>query len=181
MTLFWTNPNYLYLLPPIMSSASSSSAGSPEPDLKRKRPVEKDDASDASDAESDAPALSHAEKRRQKKLEKKQKEGKLPAAKKRKLDDGTATEARDANGKTLRQNSVWVGNMLFKTTQEDLRTFFNECGEITRINMPMKPGVSGGVSRLENRGHVPCISFPKLSPLILISQICLRRFRVPRS
>ncbi|KAF8204593.1 hypothetical protein BJ912DRAFT_1036704 [Pholiota molesta] len=114
----------------------------------------------------EVPVLSHAERRRQKK------EAKLAAAqakeeaaaeaadgaaavKKRKLKDGSAKTvvAADADsGKPKpRQNSVWVGNMSFKTQQEDLRRFFKDVGEITRINMPTKAPAGPGV-RPENRG-----------------------------
>ena len=56
-----------------------------------------------------------------------------------------------------RQNSVWVGNLSFKTTPEALRAFFAGCGEITRVHMPMKmastgPGGRGAVK--QNRGSV---------------------------
>lgn len=84
----------------------------------------KDDAEDTdeensgSDAE-EVPVLSHAERRRQKK------EAKLAeslqadadaegaAVKKRKLKDGSAKTVDPSK----RQNSVWVGNMSFKTQQ----------------------------------------------------------------
>ncbi|KAF5393163.1 hypothetical protein D9757_001171 [Collybiopsis confluens] len=101
----------------------------------------------SSDAESDShsepeqnvSAISHAAKRRQKKKEKlAAKQGAAPATKKRKLDDGTgAAVDPEISGKS-RQNSVWVGNLSFKTTQQSLRTFFDGVGEITRIHMPMK-------------------------------------------
>jgi hypothetical protein len=128
------------------------------------------DAQPHPDADADpgpeVPVLSHAERRRQKK------EAKLAAAqakeeaaaeaadgaaavKKRKLKDGSAktVDAADADsGKPKpRQNSVWVGNMSFKTQQEDLRRFFKDVGEITRINMPTKAPAGPGV-RPENRG-----------------------------
>ncbi|TEB37148.1 RNA-binding domain-containing protein [Coprinellus micaceus] len=104
------------------------------------------------------PVLSHAERRRQKRLSKQKaaeandSEGIL---KKRKLDDGSATTAKDSksNGDRTkaRQNSVWVGNMSFKTAQDDLKRFFADCGEITRINMPTKPRLRPNVP-VENRG-----------------------------
>ncbi|KAF9231899.1 hypothetical protein BU15DRAFT_90800 [Melanogaster broomeanus] len=42
-----------------------------------------------------------------------------------------------------RQNSIWVGNLSFWTTQDALRAFFEGVGEITRIHMPAKPGKKG--------------------------------------
>ncbi|KAL0070156.1 Nucleolar protein 13 [Marasmius tenuissimus] len=148
------------------SSSSSSSSSSPEPPSKRKRveKVEKSDSgSDSSSSSSESEAedetpVSHAEKRRQKKkaklAEKKGKESKTkddePASKKRKLADGSAT-ATNSDGKPQRQNSVWVGNLSFKTTPQDLKTFFDGAGEITRIHMPMKAGHKPGMKG-ENRG-----------------------------
>ncbi|KAK7470212.1 Nucleolar protein 13 [Stygiomarasmius scandens] len=154
------------------SSSSSSSSASPEPPSKRKRQslAENDETSESSDSESepdlesdheadgqtaedDAP-LSHAEKRRQKKkaklAEKISKDE--PAKKKRKLADGKAkTTGSDDKKHPPRQNSVWVGNLSFKTTPEALRAFFDGVGEITRINMPTKPSGKPGVKG-ENRG-----------------------------
>ncbi|KAJ7724883.1 hypothetical protein B0H16DRAFT_1736458 [Mycena metata] len=139
------------------SSSSSSRSSTPEPTPKRKREAEDPDSdSDSSDStDSDAPedgpevpVLSHAEQRRQKRREKQEKLGQ--AAKKRKLPDGSAVAATGAPAK--RQNSVWVGNMTFKTTTEALTEFFKEAGEITRIHMPTKPSTAPGV-KAENRGY----------------------------
>ena len=99
------------------------------------------------------PVLSHAERRRRKKELKlaanlkEEEEG--SAKKKRKLNDGSSKEVVSMK----RQNSVWIGNMSFKTTQEDLRTFFGDVGEITRINMPTKRASGPGL-KPENRGYV---------------------------
>ncbi|KAK7033569.1 Nucleolar protein 13 [Paramarasmius palmivorus] len=146
------------------SSSSSRSSSSPPPASKRKRVTEdnaideeesdeesssdSEDGSEVQEVEDDVPPLSHAEKRRQKKKQKlADKQGKGPASKKRKLADGSSSSSSAPN----RQNSVWVGNMSFKTTPDALRTFFEGVGEITRIHMPMKfvsrPGGLG-----ENRG-----------------------------
>lgn len=57
-----------------------------------------------------------------------------------------------------RQNSVWVGNLAFKTTEQSLREFFKRgvpgC-EMTRVHLPTKTGkeVGGGKGmRGDNRG-----------------------------
>jgi RNA recognition motif-containing protein len=107
----------------------------------------------------DAPALSHAARRRQmKQLKRKQREeesdGILDSAepkKKRKLNGGRAQDIADRDA--TRKNSVWIGNMTFKTTEEDLRAFFKNRGsvDITRVNMPTKAGGKPGV-KSENRG-----------------------------
>jgi RNA recognition motif-containing protein len=147
-----------------MSTTSSSSAGSSQrrsvlPSLKRKREDEAyhsesdhDQTSSSSDSEAEAeaspevPALSHAERRRQKK-----KKGKhagsndSPPGKKRKINPSSTVPKR--------QNSVWVGNLSFKTTVASLRTFFDGVGEITRIHMPMKASTRGPLGS-ENRGLV---------------------------
>ncbi|KAF6747956.1 hypothetical protein DFP72DRAFT_584833 [Ephemerocybe angulata] len=88
--------------------------------------------------------------------------------KKRKLKDGSAVATGEGKGKESaaakpRQNSVWVGNMSFKTTQENLKAFFAGVGEITRINMPMKVSARPNMPQ-ENRGLVP---FPLLLYLSL--------------
>ncbi|KAF8806211.1 hypothetical protein BYT27DRAFT_7191523 [Phlegmacium glaucopus] len=141
-----------------MSSATSSRSSSPEPkekkNIKRKRKevTEEevvDDNAQASDTPEE-PVLSHAERRRRKKEQKlaaKLEEEEGSTTKKRKLGDGSAKAVVPIK----RQNSVWVGNMSFKTTQENLRMFFADVGEITRINMPTKPATGPGL-KPENRG-----------------------------
>ncbi|KAF8214023.1 hypothetical protein K438DRAFT_1706276 [Mycena galopus ATCC 62051] len=139
------------------SSSSSSRSSTPEPTPKRKRDAKEEeaagsdsDSSDDSDAEEgpEGPVLSHAEQRREKRRAKQEKLG-LPV-KKRKLPDGSAAiSATGAPAK--RQNSVWVGNLTFKTTTEALTEFFKDVGEITRIHMPTKASTAPG-ARAENRG-----------------------------
>ncbi|KAH8834270.1 hypothetical protein DL96DRAFT_1491442 [Flagelloscypha sp. PMI_526] len=139
------------------SSSNSSRDSTPEPSLKRKAVDESPD--DSSDSESDSeddtppadegddePVLSHAQRRKQKKAvasassdSKSKSKGSGPPSKKSKLEP-----------LPTRQNSVWVGNMSFKTTAENLKTFFAKAGVVTRINLPTKPRV--GVAPVENRG-----------------------------
>ncbi|OCH90967.1 hypothetical protein OBBRIDRAFT_559083 [Obba rivulosa] len=114
------------------------------------------DSGDSSDAEesSEAAVLSHAQKRKQKKKELK--------AITRDNQDAEVSKKKVKNTAELapskipkRQNSVWVGNLSFKTTPEALRKFFDGAGEITRLHMPMKTvaaGPGGGGARKENRG-----------------------------
>ncbi|KAJ3788165.1 hypothetical protein GGU10DRAFT_413090 [Lentinula aff. detonsa] len=148
-----------------MSSSSTSSTSSASPKFSSKRTREEHDEDDDDDSqtthssssdldtadEDDAPALSHAERRRQKKKEKlatlKGKEPAPPPSKKRKTDSGK--EAGDSSFK--RQNSVWIGNLSFKTTPEALRKFFDGVGEISRINLPMKAAHRPNMPA-ENRG-----------------------------
>jgi RNA recognition motif-containing protein len=90
--------------------------------------------------------LSHAEKRRQKKKDEKARDR---PSKKRKVTDSSVVDVstKDSksagNSKPKRQNSVWVGNLWFKTTPDALRDFFDGVGEITRIHMPTKKGTKG--------------------------------------
>lgn len=130
-------------------------------------------------------ALSHAERRRQRKREQKVTKEQLDeedelgqnGEKKRKLEDGSAIMTKgkkDGSASTplTRQNSVWVGNLSFKTTADDIKRFFSDIlgegglGVITRINMPTKSFGGGqrgdnadggeprgpGNKRVENRG-----------------------------
>jgi RNA recognition motif. (a.k.a. RRM, RBD, or RNP domain) len=166
------------------SSRGSSPVSQKGKDLKRKRPQDVTKVSDDSDSDSDGsssdsegetgmqideedevPVLSHKEIRKQKKREKKAAEKAAAASdedsdvpkKKRKLKDGAATP-EDSPASQKRQNSVWVGNMSFKTTPENLRTFFKDVGEITRIHMPMKPASRPNLPK-ENRGSVSFRSY----------------------
>ncbi|KAH7923674.1 hypothetical protein BV22DRAFT_1068389 [Leucogyrophana mollusca] len=139
-----------------MSSSSSTSTPSPPPQArKRKRNTHPEDEEIGTtldhdgegEAEPEEIVLSHAERRRQKKKEQKIKDQLSSPSKKQKLADGsavkTALSKSSAHAKPKRQNSVWVGNLSFKTTQDALRGFFDGVGEITRIHMPTKAGTKG--------------------------------------
>jgi RNA recognition motif-containing protein len=163
------------------ATASSSSLSSSDSDNPRafKRELEQSDnedvtASDSSDSdeidaepteEEDVPVLSHAELRRQKKREvKAQKTAAGDSSKTNKPTSAEKSKDKVKNTAELapskvpkRQNSVWVGNLSFKTTPDALRRFFDGVGDITRVHMPMKmasagPGARGAVK--ENRGFV---------------------------
>lgn len=131
-----------------------SSPTRPRPAKKRKLPPAEEVASDddessssSSSSEADEPnddahVLSHAERRRQKKRELKAAKTIEAPHKKRKLDDSSATRTKAAvtgESKPKRENSVWVGNLSYKTTRDGLMHFFDGIGEITRIHMPKKP------------------------------------------
>ncbi|KAF7432756.1 hypothetical protein PC9H_004699 [Pleurotus ostreatus] len=138
------------------SDAESSSSSSVVLVKARKRPAvsiqvqDDDSASSSSSSRSpspEVPVVSHAEKRKQKK--KQQKVQEAPPTTEEGNSKGTGGSASTTLSK--RQNSVWVGNLSFKTTQDDLRTFFSGAGEITRINLPTKKPNERG-QRGENRG-----------------------------
>lgn len=147
-----------------MSSTESSSDSEPSSISKRPHALEANEDDDSSDSAStssgadteteDVPVLSHAEKRKQKKKEQKKSDPTDEQNVKKTKVRNTAELAPSKVPK--RQNSVWVGNLAFKTTAQSLRQFFDGCGEITRIHMPMKlssGGPSGGAVK-ENRGSV---------------------------
>ncbi|KAI0638036.1 hypothetical protein C8Q77DRAFT_1088986 [Trametes polyzona] len=156
------------------SSDSERASSSSPPPHKRPRVSEEEDSDDSGDSStisddsgdesdagevSDTPVLSHAEKRRQKKKE--ERSSKKGAAstedsdKKKGKSKVKNTAELPPSKVPKRQNSVWVGNLSFKTTLASLRNFFDGVGEITRIHMPMKM-VTGSPQdkrpRQENRG-----------------------------
>jgi len=96
----------------------------------------------------DEPVLSHAERRRQKRRKLNSGDA-VPAdvsksstssQPKKGKKSGGFSEGGDALPK--RQNSVWVGNLAYKTTAVMLKAFF-EGLEVTRIHMPLKASPSG--------------------------------------
>ncbi|KAF9534631.1 hypothetical protein CPB83DRAFT_901605 [Crepidotus variabilis] len=139
-------------------STSSDSESSPLNRLKRKHELQGFEDSDSNDSSSDSddqenegtlptpdePVLSHKERRKKKKEAEKG-----PSAKRQKLTDDSVISTKDLAVK--RQNSVWVGNLSFKTQHENLKEFFKGVGEITRINMPTRPGANKAMPS-ENRG-----------------------------
>ena len=175
--------------PSASTSSSDSEQSTPPPQSSRKRqhlsnhePESSseslsDDSDSSSDSQSDPedeqePVLSHAEKRRQKKKAE-------HTAKKdtRPVSDVLSKKGKEKMKNTAelppsklpkRQNSIWVGNLSFKTTPASLRAFFEGAGEVTRIHLPMKMAQGGPESkgpRKENRGSV----------LTLPTQSCIRR------
>ena len=108
--------------------------------------------------EPDEPVLSHAEKRRQKKRKLNSGDA-VPAGVSKSPTEPASTPSKPKKGKgkkrdgrgeisegvdaiPKRQNSVWVGNLAYKTTAVTLKAFF-EGLEVTRIHMPMKAPQSG--------------------------------------
>jgi hypothetical protein len=93
-------------------------------------------------ARTDSPeVLSHAASRKRRKQEAKAADIKIA------LDDAplvspkknrSGDQRKDKSISTKRQNSVWVGNLSFQTTQASIKRFFQPAGEITRMHMPMK-------------------------------------------
>ncbi|KAG8686944.1 hypothetical protein FRC09_013834 [Ceratobasidium sp. 395] len=96
--------------------------------------------------------LSHAAQRKAKKRKLKEvqsdEDGNLDP-----VSEPPKSKSQSQDDKPARQNSVWVGNLSFKTTDTQLREFFDGVGEITRVHMPKKqaPGNGRGM-RGENRG-----------------------------
>lgn len=134
--------------------SSNSSPTRSQPTKKRKLPPAEEVASDDDESSSssscseadepndDAHVLSHAERRRQKKRELKTAKTIEAPTKKRKVDDNSATKTKAAvtgESKPKCENSVWVGNLSYKTTRDGLKHFFDGIGEITRIHIPKKP------------------------------------------
>ncbi|WVF68213.1 hypothetical protein IAT40_002978 [Kwoniella sp. CBS 6097] len=90
---------------------------------------------------------------------------------------GDGGEGADGDGKPIgpggkRQNSVWVGNLAFKTTVETLTDFFQRgvtelggqgAGCVTRINMPKK-AIKGGYAENKGFAYVDFVS-PEIQEL----------------
>jgi RNA recognition motif-containing protein len=138
-----------------MSSKPLPAASGPK---KRKRDPSPDstDTSSSSKVEptEDVPLLSHAAKRKQKKALLKLKEP---------VPEKSLTKKQNKEDTPLkRQNSIWVGNLSYKTTPESLRRFFDGVGEITRMHLPTKLGgaAAGEPARRVNRGCVLACSHP---------------------
>ena len=167
------------------ASDSGRSSSSPHPRKRQRVSADSDTESSSSDAQSDSdsaasdaeeddtPVLSHAEQRRQRKKEKRALNGAAAAS----ADKSGTKKGKEKVKNTAdlppsklpkRQNSVWVGNLSFKTTPAALKAFFEGVGEITRIHMPTKMatgGPEGKGARKENRGSVPARTRPCLSAL----------------
>ncbi|EJF61110.1 hypothetical protein DICSQDRAFT_161593 [Dichomitus squalens LYAD-421 SS1] len=156
------------------SSDSEQRISAPDQPRKRKRLSEDEDDHDSDsqsesddsdsshdtepDAEEEEPVLSRAERRRQKKKEERAAKKSATVANgdgsKKGKEKVQNTADLPPSKVSKRQNSVWVGNLSFKTTPALLRSFFEGVGEITRIHMPTKMAHGGpdGKPRKENRG-----------------------------
>lgn len=105
----------------------------------------------------DKPVISHAQARKERKSQRQKLD---PTLSEPSPDEANVVRSNTSPSlkssqhkeiKTRRQNSVWIGNLSFKTSAQQLETFLQFAGEITRVNMPMKAGEGG---RSENRGYV---------------------------
>ncbi|KAG8978521.1 hypothetical protein FRB90_008414 [Tulasnella sp. 427] len=100
--------------------------------------------------------MSHAQRRKLKKRKRDDPDGDAsegeefpakPKSKKGKNEEGDDKTSASKNV-PARLHSVWVGNLAFKTTPDDLRGFFKDVeGEITRVKMPRKEGGEKGPNK----------------------------------
>jgi hypothetical protein len=144
----------------LSKSAPTTSPLSPTSQSKKRKRAELEPLPELAEGEEDVPALSHAEKRRQKKkLAKGSGDASTSASVSASPVKEAKSDAATTTARQSRQNSIWVGNLSYKTTEADLRKFFEDAGEITRVNLPLKPAAAGQPgakwkSARENRGCV---------------------------
>lgn len=105
------------------------------------------------EVEEEEQVLSHKKLRKLRKKQKLMEEKPISASENKQKKKAVAGEG-DKDTIT-RRNSVWVGNLSFRTTPDALRKFFADAGETTRVHMPTK-AIHGtqieGTKRGENRG-----------------------------
>jgi RNA recognition motif-containing protein len=119
---------------------------------KRKRKAIDDDEAEETPTQHDEPVKSHAARRKERKVQRQDPSGVTEEPKPKPAEVETS-EAQPPS--RARQNSIWIGNLAFKTTVESLKTFFDGVGEITRVHLPTKPvGGSGRGLRGDNMGLV---------------------------
>lgn len=159
------------------AAAESSTAGaaksSDESGKKRKRREEgaeitQEDDGNLLEIDTELPTpLSKAEARKAKRSGKAPAEGEV-AEGDPKVDVGKKDKKPKTTAEPKRKNSVWIGNLSFRTNQENLRTFFEQgvkelggkaeeaASTVTRVNMPTKPGRG---SFAENKGCVSLLIY----------------------
>ncbi|KAG8745537.1 hypothetical protein FRC10_007715 [Ceratobasidium sp. 414] len=137
----------------VSSTLRSSKPKSSEPKKDKKLSISTDPSTtrpdDATTAEAapietkveEAEVLSHAaqrkaKKRKLKELQPTEDDNDEPAPKSSKPK--SKSQPDDKPALPARQNSVWVGNLSFKTTEAQLKEFFDGVGDITRVHMPKK-------------------------------------------
>lgn len=74
------------------------------------------------------------EKRKKEKREKRLKEKELKREK-RKSEEMESEPKKEP--KTEKEMSVWIGNLFFRVKKNEIEEFFKDCGEITKIDMPV--------------------------------------------
>ncbi|QRW01759.1 RNA recognition motif protein [Ceratobasidium sp. AG-Ba] len=156
---FWSSPAQFRYMP------KSSTLRSADPKTSKTGQLQKIETFDTPSIDKAAPVedkfeevevLSHAAQRKAKKRKLKELESRDDKV--NDLASGAEkckpkAQASDKSALPTRQNSVWVGNLSFKTTEDQLRQFFDGVGEITRVHMPKKQAVGQGRGmRGDNRG-----------------------------
>lgn len=106
---------------------------------------------DGEEDKEEVKVLSHKEQRRLKKKLAKENtvaaSGEAEEPKQKKQDKAKSrskvNKGNEDDAKPKRQNSLWVGNLSYKTTPDSLRLFFKDAGEVTRVHMPMQGPAAG--------------------------------------
>lgn len=115
------------------------------------------DADDNRDDESAPPKTDKKEKRSKK--DKKEKKSKKP---RKTIEEAVAaltgtsgTSATATSAKKSNEFGVWIGNLSFSTTAEQVRDFFKDCGEIVRLHLPVNAATTAGPKGIfKNKGYV---------------------------
>jgi RNA recognition motif-containing protein len=145
------------------SDSESNSDDEDDEEVPTNKSMAVEDSENEGDEEEETPVLSHAERRRQKKKTKLEDTAEPSSSttksnQKQKVNSKTPKTGKSSQDGQMptksKELSVWVGNLAFKTTAQNLRDFFAGVGEITRINMPMRTG-----SKTEIKGCVFLCSF----------------------
>ncbi|KAJ1800846.1 Nucleolar protein 13 [Coemansia sp. RSA 2399] len=74
-----------------------------------------------------------------------------------KKDDESASKPKDVKSKEKKEPkkkeradwSVWIGNMPYSVTRDELNEFFKDCGTVTRINLPKTGGKTRGFAYVD--------------------------------
>ena len=126
---------------------------------KRKRSKEDEESKEEEMALHDGPVESKKEIRKRKKLEAQWKESgmseeeiqkqvealhakrerkqlKKSGALKKDEDGEEVTKEEHVKGQKKGEHGVWVGNLSYSTTREQIKEHFKDCGELTRLNLP---------------------------------------------
>ncbi|KAG0147917.1 hypothetical protein CROQUDRAFT_132214 [Cronartium quercuum f. sp. fusiforme G11] len=97
-----------------------------------------DEANENLEDQKQVEVLSHKERRKRRKLSKQNPNETIP-------------EPAPTPKPTRSRYGIWVGNMLYNTTQVDVEAFFSPCGSISRLHMPSgkKPGQNAGFAYID--------------------------------
>ncbi|KAH9808687.1 hypothetical protein DFH28DRAFT_1037798 [Melampsora americana] len=117
------------------SSGSENNSSNKDKETEEEEETETETEEEKEEEEEEIQVLSHKERRKRRKLSKLATDPNPP-------NPNPANPNPKPTQTQKGQYGIWIGNLLYTTTEQDLTNFFKSCGKIIRLNFPIKSSSS---------------------------------------